>query len=695
MPEHLESLDEEKDIKRVEGYNPVGDELNDFKFLNKRINELKNSRKNSGVNNGYDVESIWKRADRDCRLDEIGGRGDGKKVTVDDETLGWRGTVSMTTLGKDDWQNVDRNTNPFVKVQSALAILVDKIPEHELVAANERYEAKTEIMKALLSRNWSDAGSKHELKLFMYNLGKFGFSVARTHYRIVERSVRDLIEIKGDGKKVYDSRVITDYDDVYRETLDPWNVWIDDMARPYDRWSCRDWCWRKIISKDEFDGVYGEFENSKYVVGKGGLGEREENVDSGQPTKEYSGDDNVELFFYENRPKDRFMVMANGVMVVNEPLPYDHKQLSCWYAFWNLRNGNTAYGVGLPELMRPNKKLLEKIVNMTMDQLVLSIYKMFFYTGTDALDGSGKIKIQPGIGKQVMDTKVTWLDVPGPGAEAWKGIQYLQGKVDEDTAISKTLEGEITGKTAFEVAQATESGLKRLKTPLGNLEWALQIDGELSIALIQQFYPVAKVERIVAPEQIEAYKAEVGNDSAFYFYDVDGSFWTKRFRTYRLAGEKNENEEFVPGEDDNFFRILPGGLDWRGQIKIKPMSTLSTIKELHKAQKLEMANLIVPLFSQPAEIAMKPVKQILKIYNESPKDWLPDSWINPQKPELFVNANQSLGGMPGGERPIPGKKTMMQGAEQPARVVPTTKTGGIKSAIAGMISKINPFSSNR
>jgi hypothetical protein len=41
-----------------------------------------------------------------------------------------------------------------------------------------------------------------------------------------------------------------------------------------------------------------------------------------------------------------------------------------------------------------------------MDQLVLSIYKMFFYTGTNTMTGDGQIEIVPGKGVQNLGGKV-------------------------------------------------------------------------------------------------------------------------------------------------------------------------------------------------------------------------------------------------------------------------------------------------
>jgi hypothetical protein len=52
------------------------------------------------------------------------------------------------------------------------------------------------------------------------------------------------------------------------------------------------------------------------------------------------------------------------------------------------------YRLGLV-LPRQNKTLYDKMKNMTMDQLVLSIMKFGFFSGTNTALGDGKIEIVP------------------------------------------------------------------------------------------------------------------------------------------------------------------------------------------------------------------------------------------------------------------------------------------------------------
>ena len=91
---------------------------------------------------------------------------------------------------------------------------------------------------------------------------------------------------------------------------------------------------------------------------------------------------------------------------------------------------------------------------------------------------------------------INWLEVPSPGQEAWKGLENYKKDVDESSGITDPLMGNITGKTAFELAQAKESALKRLKTPLDNICHALEVDAQITICLQQMIYSVPEVIKI-------------------------------------------------------------------------------------------------------------------------------------------------------------------------------------------------------
>ena len=631
----------------------------DLMFVEKRIGLLQESRQ---MHHGVNLDTLYTDADKNYVPHRIGGKG--KRVIVEDELKGWRGNI--VELGSSDWQSDISQSNPFIKIQTALAILIDQNPSGVFTASSKKYENTTVLMKQLYERSWEFAKSKAQLKLFVFNLAKYGWAIARTYPLRITRKVKVLKEYNPEKPEdsEYDEKEIIEYNDIFRENLDARNAWIDDMAKPNNSFSMRDWVWRKVYPMDAFKEEFGKYDRAKFVQAGGNT---EETVNIRGVKTEKKTEDLVEVLFYENRLRDLYMVVANGVPVIIEPLPIADarglKKLSCWQTYWNLRHTESPYGIGIYEAIRYDQALLDRIRNMTIDQLTLSIYKMFFYQGTQALTETGDIVIKPGIGKQVLDPKnVNWLQIPGPGREAWEGLQVFKQDLDEASGITDPLMGVVTGKTAFELAQAKESALKRLKTPLDNVLDALNTEGYITVSLIQLLYSIPEVKKVTDPELIDAYLQDIEGDPELWQRDENGVFEANLFPEFPLNLDKDEKGNLQETAETRFFRVRPKFLTWEGIINIKSQSLLTPSKQIDKALDLEMYNMLIPLLVQPPEVYAKVAKAIVKLYDKDPKDILPDMWTEDQQANqpLFVSQEQLMqeqqvqppGAKPAGTSPL-------------------------------------------
>lgn len=664
-------------------------QLEDYKHARKRIGQLKETRKN---HYGMDLDALWAEADNAYVPHRLNTKG--KKVVATDETKGWRG--AMVQLGTSNWQSDVAQSNPFIKIQTALAILIDQNPSGVFTPMAKKFQKTTELMQQLYKRSWEFARSKMQLKLFVFNLAKYGWACGRTFPLKLTRTVKVLTKLDADdpSNNTYEEKEVIEYNDLMRENLDPRNTWIDDMAKPNNEYSINDWCWRKVYTMEAAEKEFGNRKLWDYVEAGGTVTDVvEAEANTG---KEFQSDNLVEAYFYESMDKDLFYGEINGVPVVIEPLPVSNihgsKKLSLWQTFWNLRHAESPYGVGIWEAMRHDQSLLDRIRNMTIDQLTMSIYKMFFYQGTQSLTETGDIRIAPGIGKQVLDPKnINWLNVPGPGAEAWKGIEVFQADVDTASGIGDPLLGNVTGKTAFEIAQAKESALKRLKDPLNNILEALNTEGYITLSLIQLMYSIPETYVISEPELIEQYLQEVESDEDLYERDEDDNFVAKVFPEFPLNLEEDDKGNIEETEDLAFFRIKPRFLQWEGIINIKSQSILTPSKQIDKAMDLEMYNLIIPLLPQPPQIYSKIAKSIVQLYDKEPKEVLPEFWLEggaeqqiqeqpqqEQSGELFVQ---------GGQAPQAGGRGQAPQAPQ--------QGGGIMQKLGAAVNKANPFRSTR
>lgn len=681
---------------------------NIFNTVKQRIEDLKSARQEQD----FKIETLWAEADRDYVPHRIKGKG--KRVIATDEEKGWRG--SIVNLGDTDWQSDISQPNPFVKIQVALSILIDQNPEGVFTAGSKKYQATTELMRQLYKRSWETAGSKSQLKLFTFNLAKYGWACARTYPLRLVRQVQELTEYNQENpdKSKYTKREVVEFNDIYRENLDPWNVWIDDMALPNNQFSLRDWAWRKVYPLDTFKEEFAGWKLTELVEPGGITTERLSGKSSTNvQEKKFKEKDLVEVHFYENRIKDQFVVIANGVPVVIAPLPISDnkglKKLSLWQAYWNLRSATSSYGIGIYEAMRHDQDLLDKIRNMTIDQLVMSIYKMFFFQGTQSLTETGDIKIAPGVGKQVLDPKnISWLQVPGPGNEAWLGLERFRKDLDEASGITDPLLGSVTGKTAFEIAQAKEAALKRLKNPLENLTDALDTEAYITISLTQLLYSIPEVYKISDSVLIEDYLKEIDSDPQLYERSVDvdeegnetDTFNAKVFREFPLNLDKDEKGNLIETNETRFFRVKPESLRWEGVIRVKSQSVLGESQQIKKALELEMYNMLIPLIAPRPDplsgrdigpqVYGKVAKALVKLYDKDPRDILPDNWIEEQQPQqqqqpLFVPS----GGATGNNADSLTPPTQAPEAE---KLVGATQMSERPQGLAQrIVSRLNPF----
>lgn len=711
----------------------------------KRIGELQQTRKS---HYGHNLDQLWAEADRDYLPHRLNATG--RKAIVVDEDKGWRSQTIK--LGDSNWQSDLSQANVFVKVQTAMSILVDQNPSGVFTPTTKKHEATSELIRQLYQRSWEYAKSKSQLKLFIFNLSKYGWAAARTYPLKVTRKVRVMDSYNADDPEstTYTEKEVVEYDDIFRENLDVRNVWIDDQAKPNNPRTVSDWTWRKVYDFDEAKLLYGKYKFWEYVQ-KGG--NTQETIGAAQNTNAntsngdgsgttYINDNKVEIEFYESIRKDCFVVLVNKVPVCMDPLPISDargsKKLSLWQTYWNLRHSESPYGIGIYEAIRYDQAMLDRFRNMTIDQITMSIYKMFFYQGTSSLQDTGDIKITPGVGKQVLDPKnVTWLEVPGPGKDSYLGQEMLRKDLDEASGITDPLLGQVSGKTAFEIAQAKESALKRMKNPLDNILDALNDEGYITVALMQLLYSVPETYLIAEPQLIEAYLQETGGDPDLFertpaqgedgepaFDDLGmqkQDFTAKVYREFPLNLQKDEKGNLTENKDTSFFRVKPDALDWEGIVSIKSQSILSPSKQVDKAMDLEMYNVLIPLMQAIAQERVmylqaglpatiddltngKTAKQIVKLYDKDPKDIFPPSWLapaqpqgqppQPGQPQQPGQPGQDQGGQPGQIPPPNGSPLFVSPSQNPgeapggAPAQPQSSATGIGSFMKGVGSKI-------
>jgi hypothetical protein len=642
MPEtkNLKPLVEEPTT--VKGYNPEGDELKVYNQFKNRKDELLQSRRNVY---GQDIDKMMRRFDT-----QYNNR-----------------VADIPASEMDPDQKPVAINNAFGKIQAALGILIDRNPDMTLEEKNPKFSAYRELMKGLLKSSWKNTNSLGQLKLSIFNCAKRGWFVGRTMHRFLKHDARFLSRVETkDGKetKEYETKEVTKMDDVAYININNFNAWIDEQTTPEDFYSTRDWMWREVWNIKDVRRIFpeAEFPNMKFVKEGGNTAETIEGVtDTSQAGAQSTSSEakqtkkgQTEIFFYENQYEDMFIVQINGVMVVWEPLPQNNKRLSLCYGYWNLRGAESIYGIGVIEEMERNEGLIDRILNMTMRQLLLTIAPPGFYTGSEDPEDDN-LKYRAGVLRRTMNPKdITFLQIPEGNQHGMDWISWIEGKQDAATGITKILEGDQGEKnaTAFESGLNKEAGLKRLRLPLKSIQYALNWEFNNRLDLIKQVYSDFKVSHIADPEQIQAYLEDVKADPDAFFIENEGvagqeKFYRTDFREMQLNLDQDEKGNFVESEGKKFFRIKPEYLAFEGDVNVDIDSILIQSEELEKADVLRMANIIIPVLPADPALFAKSVKQVLQAFNKDPRKWLPDTWITAlatkQKPNPMMNAGEGGG----------------------------------------------------
>lgn len=649
-------------------YAPKGKEKQTYDHVKKRMEDMRHYREKT-------VERKWKAADEEYRLKAFG-----------DDRFGKDYRTNKTRIAEDGWQSDNSSGIVFRKIQIALSILIDNNPTLKSLRPKSKvYAAAAPLMKALYDESVKREKLKYKLRRSVLDMSKYGLCFSQTFPRHETHPIKDLIEINPQtGAPVYKDDEAVDFSGVWYEPLNNWSVWWDENAKPYDMLSLDDWFKRITLTKDAAEKMFGKSKNWKNVLEK----KSEDIYDTNRKNQEPGAvkrDDLLIGYVYESRSKDRLVVMLEDVMVLNVPLP-THKRLSLAYGIWNLGESDDLNCVGLAEILRQDKNMYDKIRNMSIDQLVLSIYKMFFYDGTLDADDT-KITIRPGQGQSVLDPdKIKWLEVPTGGQEAYEREKLLENNMDADSGITPTLAGETeSNKTAFEIEQAKNSAFRRLSTPLDGIKFMLELDAMNRIDSIKLIYSNVDVEEIANPEDVQKYLELMNTYPDMFKWDDSGAILYKYNYPELLLNLEEKDGVLYPSKEERFFLIKPEGVRWDGDVEIDIQPMLQKTPELERQQMLEFSNLVIPLLSGDPNINLKPLKKLSEVFEQDYKEWVPDMWLNgqPEVDRTMIPMMADKQSQPGATNPQ-GNPVSMAKQKNPSRI----RT--VVNKIGRMFTKINP-----
>lgn len=407
----------------------------------------------------------------------------------------------------DDWQSTIIPPFTTTVVERSLAEMVDQTIQPKVAARGKEDEVKAKIVTHVKDYTWEVGDGDIELYKSLKQYLILGNTIWQEDYWQDKRKVNILTKFNFDtNEEEYEEKEIVDFDDVYGETVDLRNFFIDPMARSINngRYKANDCIRRYIMNYDTFletfkDTIYDQFGAVKYVKPGGDLNYYQYY----SPPNGIDKDNQVEVLWYWGRRPDKLIIVANDVVIKDGPNPFNHKQLPFAEAS-DVPRLNQFWSRGEPELLESIQDELTTLRRMRIDRQHMDIWKMFLVSNRETLDDEDAI---------VAPSKFIYVDDP---TSSIKPLEYnsVHPTAYREEELLKQDGREVTGiespqpsGTATEAAIFKESTMKALRLKIWLTSRTLLTNiMRLRVANISQFYSVPKVVKIVGEKKVAEYR---------------------------------------------------------------------------------------------------------------------------------------------------------------------------------------------
>lgn len=562
----------------TETWSPTDEEKELVLFVRDRLIQMDDAKK------FFDLEGIWDRADAMVKP--------GEATRASDLHIENPSTV--------------KNSLVRTAVMSILAMTVARNNEMQYIADQEEDQKIAPVLQALSDFVSYVAKEKITKVRNYWNTIILGTGIRKRVYRCDTRTIRDIVSFDPETEELkFEEKTIKDFSDADLVNVDPRLFFVDPRSTSMD--DAVDAAERKIITFESLKYEYPEskFPNVKFVL-PGSFFKSTEDESRAEPVfAKNLGEHDVEIIEYWNKQRDMRLFIANGVILNRKDsrvIPYKHKQLPYTRSIFQLRNSNSFWGVGLPELLEHDQALLDTFLNLLIDWAKLSIVK-------PVLRGSGEdqteeqMTLEAGKIMDVIDVNnYKFLDIPPVDLGAFQMLEKIEQNAKKKIGVDDPLFGVKSGGTATENAIAAQAARDKLDLFFKMLEEDVDVRDEwLKISVIQQFYS--------QPERVEEIVDEAGEP----ILDEQGQQAMQPVYRKLPIGVKEKKDEFDDQMYENdskaYFEITPEAVGvyenrWaQFNVKVVSRSSLPISKELRQKKWNETLQTIsaIPEFVQLAD----------------------------------------------------------------------------------------------
>lgn len=460
-------------------YNPPDNIQEDRRRVYERYTAMKNSRSM----NGQSLESLWDRWEKQYEA--------------------WRPNMSA-----EDWQS--NIVPPFTTtvVERALAEMVDQTIQPKATPRGPEDVVKAKVINYVKDYTWEIGDGDLQLYAAIKQSLVFGKTIWQEDYWQDKRKVKVLKKFNPDtNKEEYVDREVMDFDDVYGETVDLREFFIDPMARTINngRYKANDCIRRYIMNFDTFQenfigSRYDQFDVAKLVKPGGDTNYYQY---YSAPETMADKENQVEVLFYWGRRPDKLIIVANDVVIRDGPNPYNHKQLP-FAEGSDVPRLKGFWARGEPQLLESIQDELTTLRRMRIDRQHMDIWKMFLVSNRETLDEEEAI---------IAPSRFLYVDDPN---KSIKTLEYRdinpsayqeEDRLKQDGREVTGIESPQASGTATEAAIFKESTMKALRLKIWLLSRELLTNiVRLRVPNIVQYYSVPKVMNIMGEKKFAKYR---------------------------------------------------------------------------------------------------------------------------------------------------------------------------------------------
>jgi len=432
------------------------------------------------------------------------------KDFIDDSQLRLNGYVpSRESQGKENWQSNVFHPVTKNKFKALLASVALDIPQTRIVAQNEKYgrdASRADIMRNLVKFSYSQDNKEEQIFFEAWEALEKGTVIVYDGYlksKAKQKIIKSFDTLTGEIE-TEEQEIETDAQCV-NFNVPLMNMYIKDV-NIFDIQKQPALCWVERMEVKEFEKEFGKYKNYKDVKTSNELIDKnEEDVYFREHWQERTEkDEPIEVIRYYNKGNDEFIVLANGVLLLNSPLLLGKKQKKYPFAktvFEPLAT-DFFYGNSLPNSLMGEQDVINALFNMSLDKTYKAMVPSLLIGNTNKDDFDLEDQ-EVGI-----DTKIYVQDIAQVKELPVKGIDQSDVKMIElisrglDLSSVDSNQQGVTGKgvTAREVVIADKNA-KKLKGIMYLFLTSLWIQKmKLRVMNILTYYTQAKIEKIAGED---------------------------------------------------------------------------------------------------------------------------------------------------------------------------------------------------